>query len=385
MRSPHPSRRRAWIWLALLLTPPLLLLGSTAWITFVGGEIYDSREIAVLQSRGETEILFGPAYSNPEVSFKQSRIVRDAPEVLVLGSSRVLPFRKEFFKEGTTFYNGGRIAPDIWILRQCLERLPKECLPKLLIVGLDQYNFNAAESNYHPDAISWNMIEAHFAEKEEGWNRFQGIWPSVLGDVIRGKIPFTGKQSHGFAAYGMSARLHGSGFRNDGSYRYGKVLAFPPEARDHTARMEETLRRISRGSSRFRPGDTVNPECVREVELLARWCEKRKIPVVAFLPPYAPSALVAMESSLPPYSYLEKLPELLAPLFHAEQQTFFDFTRIPDASDAEFTDGFHGGEQIYAKMLLIASERSSPLEAFIDRQRLEVLISGAIDPLEPID
>ncbi len=383
MPSTRPSRRRTRIWLCLLALPPAIVLGAAAAASVWGRELYDSREVAEAQSAGRRNIIFGPAYSSPEVHYKQTRIELNPPDVLVLGSSRVLPFREEFFKPDLTFYNGGRIARDVWILRKSLERLPDKSLPDVLIVGLDQYNFNAAESDYTPAAITDAVAAAHFAPGEEGWERFDQIWPEVIGDLISGKIrPL--QADHDFETIGMSARVNGSGFRNDGSYRYGEALSTPPDQRDHGGRIAPTLRRIARGGSRFRPGDAVNMAVVREVGLLAEHCAARGVPLVAFLPPYAPSAVAAMRAATPPHDYLWQLPGLLAPLFQHSGQAFFDFTSVPGSTDAEFTDGFHGGERLHARLLLEMSRSSSILEAFIDRPRLESIVASMNDPLDPI-
>lgn len=72
-----------------------------------------------------------------------------------------------------------------------------------------------------------------------------------------------------------------------------------------------------------------------------------------FPPPFAPTVVAALRES-GSHSYLDALPARLRDLFENEKVPFFDLTTCEalGCSDAEFIDGFHGGETVYARLTL---------------------------------
>ena len=62
-------------------------------------------------------ILYRPRYGNRDLDFKVISANLRQPEVMTVGSSRVLQFRSLFFdKQPHAFYNGGAPA---WTLDKC--------------------------------------------------------------------------------------------------------------------------------------------------------------------------------------------------------------------------------------------------------------------------
>lgn len=367
-------------WLIPLLLPPFLVLGIPAAISIWSGELVSLKKIVEIQSESNTETLFGAAYSSMDVSFKMKRVIHSAPQVLVVGSSRTLCIRKEFIKPGLTFYNGGRLASDIWVIRQVLEKLPADRLPKYLILGLDQYRFNPTNSNYRPELITPPVIANKFSDEAEGWDRFGSIWPSVIKDLFKGKIrppPINQK----YRGIGLISKMNASGFRNDGSYRYGAIIDTDPAFRKADVRIANCLNSIQKSQDPYQHGASVNPAVLDEVRILLDWCRSHRIMVTAFLPPYAPSVLDSMREPSLRFGYLEKIFPALDPIFRERGFQVFDFTHLPDSTDSEFIDGFHCSERSAAKILLKMAMTDSVAGEIVDTDRIKSLLSASTDPL----
>lgn len=371
-------RRHHRLWICALVAPLAIVLGIPAIIASWSGELY--RMDAVIESqRGKEQSLFGSAYSSQDVPLKMGRILRDGPELLVIGSSRTLDMRSEFFRPEFSFYNGGRLASDVWVMRQALQKLPADRLPKHLLIGLDQYNFNAGSSKYHPDDITEQVVKEKFAPAEQGWERFGDVWPSVAKDLIKGKIH--APTDHGYRSVGLAAKMQASGFRNDGSYRYGGIIDHPPAERSASKRMEDAFDRIEDSEESFEHGDHLNLHALEEVGRLLDWCKERGIKVTAYFPPFAPSVIGAMRNPPHHYQYLDTLYPQVSRIFTEKGLRLFDFTQVPGSTDEQFIDGFHPSERIAGTILLKMAEEDPVAGEIIDAERLRMLLSQSQDPL----
>jgi hypothetical protein len=381
MHANRPSRRpvRPWVWLCLFSLPTLLVLGIPAAIGLSTGECFHVDQVVQAQS-GPQEVLFGAAYGAPDAAFKLRRTLLEKPQVLVIGSSRVLNIRRDFIRPEVTFYNAGRISDKIWNLRQALMRIPPDQLPSHLIVGIDQYQFNAAACDDTPQAITTAMVEKRFSTEQDGWIRLPEIAPLMLKDILSGKIhPRT--ESPGWQPIGLAATMNGCGFRNDGSYRYGDVISTPPASRSAADRLASSLKRIRKGSRSFEHGQSIHQPNISEIGELLEWCRKHHIHVIAYLPPYAPSTLNAMRREPAPYAYLPLVHSTLKPLFDRYGFIVHDFTEVPGATDDQFIDGFHPSERVDAEILLHIALLDPVAAEMINSNHIQSLIAASTDPL----
>src|SRR5687768_13974749 len=92
----------------LLFTLPFaIVLGAPAYVLLSSGEFTPVEKVIRMQSTATTPVLFGRAYSDPTARYKLQSVVHRKPEVLVLGTSRVMALRGDFFRDGTQFFNAG--------------------------------------------------------------------------------------------------------------------------------------------------------------------------------------------------------------------------------------------------------------------------------------
>jgi hypothetical protein len=353
-----------------LVIPPAIALA-------ISGENFEEIDELVA---GDDKYLVGYAYNENNYKYLKWKAVDANPrhDVLAVGSSRVLQFRKDMFT--SSFYNAGYTITGMNDFVPFMKSLPKEKYPKYLLMNLDQWMFNAA----YDDLAVINSPETwsqSFTVKPSA-----GILVSVWKDIWAGKygvvIP---KKNDGFNRVGLNANVNDRGFRNDGSMYYGnqvpKLLSNDRTANDYA--YADTFSRIDRGDKRFEYGDTINEKALKELDNLLKFCRENNIFVVAFLPPFADKVNEKMAET-DRYKYVGQIYSRALPSFQKYGFELYDFTTLKDfgANDGETLDGFHGAESAYAKILIKMLEQNSVLKNTTSLQKLKADLQASPNRLE---
>lgn len=311
---------------------------------YVTGEFMHPARIVAHQA--EHNVLCGMAYSNPEAGIKVEGMKLRQPQIVILGTSRVLCFRGEFFSEPDAFFNAGRAIVRLGDCRAFFEAVPMDTV-RILIIGLDQYFFNVHWDDFLDSPRDYTDVTTVRDVLDA-----QTLWK----DWRDGK--FDGKRLLNSPHIGMSARMKDTGFRADGSREDGDGgdAPSPPE-------FSETLQRIAAGSDRFSYAETVNEVAVQELDDVLAYCEQRNIHVVGLLPPFAHAVWGDMMSRGSDYAYMRNLQATLQPLFQRRDYPLFDFSDlvVTGAGDDEATDGFHVSEVAALRMVIHMAENSPVL------------------------
>ncbi|MEM7391341.1 MAG: hypothetical protein AAF492_03250, partial [Verrucomicrobiota bacterium] len=147
--------------LVLFAFPWLLLIGGIGLVFFAAEETV-SPDRAIQKQTADRSIIYGPAYSNPNPSYKFKAAVARKPEVLALGTSRVMQFRSWLFtQKPDAFYNAGGAVTKLPDIQQFLALIEPD--PKVILLGLDHYFFNPA---WDPLNSPNGDIEAHARRKQ---------------------------------------------------------------------------------------------------------------------------------------------------------------------------------------------------------------------------
>lgn len=356
--------------LALVL-PFAVVLGLPTWYIITGGESFRDHDAYVdeVVVHG-TPCLFGLLLDESPYRYVKYRIMaaNDSPAVLVLGSSRVLQFRREMFAQ--PFYNAGYMVKSVSEYQSLVSLLPKTKYPKIIIIGLDQWMFNQAWD----DLRSVNAPYALPAKPgPELLGSFSGKLKRFSEILVKGKLDLSQRYRGPQKAIGLNAVLYSSGFRNDGSMRYGiqveRLMNEDPAASDFG--FVDTYEQIREGDGKFVPCNEINADALTALAGFLQFCKQNGIEVVSFLPPFADSVYNRMRES-GKYAGLDSLPVVLAKLFAGYGFEFYDcsHTSIFGSSDSEVLDGFHGSERTYQRILIHALERGSILNSTCDLERL---------------
>lgn len=322
---------------ALFLIPILLLGGSCFIVLYRGGELFVSNSLKPLQ---ENQLL-GLAYTDIRAPYKYAMTEYYQPEVVALGSSRIMQIKRNIINEHYSFYNAGGAAGNLYEYELFLDQI--HFTPKLIIMNLDQWAFNP---NYIDQRKAFN--KKCFVLQETG---FVYKYKKLLIDIVLGKINFSVLFDKDNTNIGFSGRINGSGFANDGSYYYGNYINNPSAAEDYN--FKDTYDRIKNGRSRFEYCDEADTTNLATIDTFLSKCHDRGIKVIAFLPPFAPSICEKMNNS-GQYNYMKQIYNILSPIFEKFDNCFiYDYTDMTSMGvhNYDFIDGFHGAENIYSLII----------------------------------
>ncbi|MDA7558642.1 hypothetical protein N8768_05735 [Flavobacteriaceae bacterium] len=308
----------------------------------------------VISLDGDTPYILGYAYNGKGTNyeyFKSQKTIKIKPDLLVLGSSRVLQFREYMFN--TKFYNAGFSVGTIQDYLTFLKLLPKDYKPKLVIMGFDQWMFNIDYYNNKKTYSSSIYTENKSLDMSNGFSNLLKVYK----EIFNGKINYQNlNQKNDTTYFGLNATINKKGFRNDGSFDYGinhKYYNDFTTVHDFFAR---EMASISNNKKYFTYGDDVSLEAIKKYEELLVYCANNNIKLVAFLPPLPKSVNTKMQQ-LGRYTYIGKIKDHLIPLSETYNSEFYDLTDIESLSvDDQYIDGHHGNEKIYGQALNVISK-----------------------------
>jgi hypothetical protein len=287
----------------------------------------------------DTSGYYGSALSQRTFYFKEHLYRRLQPDVVTLGSSRVLQFRADKFS--SSFINlGGMSGLDEAdeIARALFATHP----PKLLIFGVDFWWFNPV--NEHAASLR-SPEEAHLRVTDllqpPLWLASGKMTFQDAGSILAGKVPNVG----------ITAILRKDGFDRFGAYYYTSSWTGARESEDN--QFSTTFKRVRAGDGLFSYGDKLSEARWKKFEDLLDFLDSHGIKTVLFAPPLAPSVLDAMNKQRT-YAYEPLMRERLEKTALRRGLPFFDFhdLRAIGSSDCEFTDGLHGGQIAYDRILM---------------------------------
>ena len=289
------------------------------------------------------------------------------PQVLALGSSRIMQVRQSVVNPDYTFYNAGGAIQNVQELSLFIHKLHDS--PKLILLSIDQWWFNRAYLN---DGQPFDP--SVYDEPEMDILKLGRLVCDFYTDLVKGKINlikvFTSDD------IGLNAICNNNGFCADGSPNSSDRIIIPEEQDDYN--FKDVLERIRVGNNRFQYGDQADSTQVSGLENFLCQCEARHIKVVAFLPPFAPYVYQRMKET-GKYGYMSQLYDMLLPVMNKyEGCSLYDFTDVSDmgAHNYDFYDGYHGSEIIYNGIIRQMVRQDSTLAPFfVSEQEMDRLDS----------
>lgn len=354
--------------IALFLAPVVLVVGLFGMALVRSGELVPMEEVRRAAAERRL-VLFGLAYREETRSFKQAAADARGAETLVLGTSRSMQLRSEFFKT-ENFYNAGGGIAYLSQAQPFLEHLPEGARPKRLLLVLDQYFYNTEWRTNEPEN-SRQLAPDSAVNVKTFFRRM--VWG--YGD---GKFSLLRVLRTPEGVYGLTASARGAGFTDDGSYTYGSALLHPEQSED--AGFADTFRRIEQQTGRFEGGDVPDEEAFAETRALLEYCAANGIEVTAFLPPYAPAVWGRMQQT-GRYQYIPAAFAVLQKMFAEYGFELFDYSHLPETRDDQYVDGFHGSDRVYAAVCARLARDSALMGDLFDEKELTALFRAPGSPL----
>ncbi len=361
----------------LLLIPIALYYTFPTYVLLLSKELYRFDHWATSSS-----YLIGNVYrdSYKEYSLKLASVNSfDNLDVLILGSSRGLQIRKEFFKDNTTFYNASKSASGLGHLRYLLAHTSNKTKINQIVILLDQWWFNenlSLENDFsilHKKYFNESLLDT----KDVFVSYSSEIYSNFLikKDLELNKLQQVEKDN--ITKIGINAIFHNEGYRDDGSYRYGRLLE-GTVARD--AKYAETFNRVKKGLFGFSHGKHIGKHQLEELNKLLTLCKERNINVIGILPPFSPKLNKLLKTHNQNFQYMNNLNKEISELFSEKKYVFFDYSvidslKIDNIENNFLIDPYHGSEIIYSGVLLDLAKQVPSLKKSLNVELLTKKLS----------
>lgn len=343
--------------------------------------LYTAREYVsindiVSTQKEYSDSIYNFAYNGlSHLAYKQALIDEHKPTVVVLGTSRVMEIRKEFFTQQELFVNAGCpcSAKTLGDVAFFIDNLQASTSIQVILLGLDREMFYKKE-NRSVDVETPQIL----ALKDALFVTFKNIYL----DALTHKYAFSTlyKESQATNHIGLQALVHGNGFRFDGSYVYGKEQA-DPHRNSHVADLirfeqEAIVKTNHQETQEERELVSYN---LRKLDGLIQQAQQKGITVIGFTLPYPEPVYQDMSKVEGVYKdMITTLPSAIGEVFRAYGMEFFDIPspRALGAKDTEFIDSLHGTDLMALRMVVYMGERSKTLRAYISMQTLKTMIKN---------
>lgn len=307
---------------------------------------------SVIEKQKNEKVIYGTGLHSNTDFYKTLLLAGSKPDIIALGSSRVMQFRQHMFLDN--FVNLGGLVNSI---NQGLYFAPDfiAAKPKVILFGVDVWWFN--EYFQRPSS------------KYKG-KKHQSYYPkisdavSVLRWLFSGKISFQEMLSittTGTSDIGLSGYFK-DGFGSDGSYYYTRLITGQKE--HHDKEFGNTHQRIENGNTRFAYSPKAHQQHIDNFILLIRTLEESVSNIVIFFPPFANAVNTRLNDMDGKYGYIREVKFKLKD----EGIKYYDYTNavLIGSSDCEFIDGFHGGEVTYMRILADISQNEPSLDDLVN-------------------
>lgn len=321
-------------------------------------------------------ILYGSALKDGGL-LKLDIVKEKKPSVVALGSSRVMQFRADFFKD-QDFYTLGGLGASVDELEYAWKKVKESYSPKVVIVGVDSWWLNPKLK--HDNGLKDLNNGGKYQEIVELYRNVR-IFKQVLhADEIKEFDDFGSRRN-----IGLDAAVNGNGYRlSDGSRQYGKIIR---DKEDKATRFRSTYERMEKGdeNDRFVWCDTISEIELNKLEKLLKDIKKTGAIVVVFLPPFPHEIYEYMDNNVHYHeflhTYIYRMDEMCGKL-NIPCYNFSDLSSL-GASDDETIDGFHASEVAYARITYLLG-RHAPLSEYINADKLQAIIRNPIDSMQAI-
>lgn len=354
--------KRFLSYLSLFVFPVVLLMAPVTLTLLKTGELRPfNYYIKPLQ--GDQQ--FGLAYSYYDRAYKFHMSCLMRADVIALGSSRVMEIRQNIINPKYSYYNAGGAIQNERDYRLFLSKL--NYTPKVILLGIDHWYFN---SSFNEVALKFS--DAIYDKPSIELVGYMKMIVSFYSDLFKGKIDMSNIFNNPNKSIGLNAILNKNGFMKDGTYYYGELVTDPSSSKDYN--FVDTRMRIKKGNNRFQYCDTIQTSSISAIDDFLEECDKRKIVVLAFLPPYAPTIYNEMcESGR--YKYINKIYPNLKKVFNKYPSCeIYDYTNggIIGVSDTHYLDGFHGDALVYNQIMTDMNNKSKLInDLLIEKKQID--------------
>lgn len=365
------------IWISIVLLVIFIFVIPLAGIMHIFKEDYTEKEII----ENYKNVLYGSAVKTGSL-IKFKIIEEKQPAVVAIGSSRVMQFRADYFKNAD-FYTMGGTSGSIEEAQETFNRIKSVYVPQIVILGIDLWWLNPKVDH-----------RSHLEEREKMYNsksmQYFQLFSYLKDDTDMRMVLFNTStiKDRDYLGnrinVGLSAAVKSNGFRlSDGSYQEGEIIAQNPSLE---TKLSDIYQRMDKGNRFFNWNKDIDYDELKKLKQLIQDMKSNGVHVVVFLPPFPNEIYSAMCHDEHYSTFLSEFEKSLDDLCTEEEVYFANCSNLAwlGASDNECIDGFHGSETAYARIIYKMLE-DEKLSNFVNKEFLEECIAYPVSDLQAID
>ncbi len=358
----------------ILFTLPVVLITAFIFgLAIYSGEAMPLPMIINIQATSESPITYYPRPSGRRFQYKVMSINQRKPDIVAVGSSRVLQMRAELFnRDPGNFYNAGIGASMMREINGIIRAIDNESMPRIVLFQMDQYWFVPGAQSLSSGVLDMTQSEDSLLDIVPQTKSF---WAEVIEDSIplnqvlrrQDAVEFTPTLS-------LFTITRGGGYRPDGSIQNEKWQFDPVYIED---RIERVLKIVEDGRSMYIQSRVIDTEALQELQSILEYLHSKDIEVIGYMPPFSPTIYQELMDS-GKYEYMPQLEPILTALFEQYGFTFFDFTNPArtGTQDRDTWDGTHPSEKANGLIYLhIAKQMPDLFDDYTDLAVLDDVLS----------
>jgi len=344
-------------------------------VIYLGKEYFTVQDVVSIQNNNK-ETLYGTAYNNDTyISYKKLLFETNDPVVFVLGASRSIQIKKEFFNSTTTFINAGIPAETINDTKYFIENIsPTKKRILLLDIDREMLLMDSSAGNPHFDSY-FSLFGFNFHLP------LQHARAIYMDYFLRHKYSFINliHSANNPDTLGIAAFADGNGFRPDGSANSKGKMTFDSQTiiSEANIKAKEILETKNNFSSLDDKNITANLKTLQETLSI---CKSKNITVIGFIPPY----MSAINKATLDINSLNgkrniNMTNSISSIFKKEGFNFYDLSDISKYGglDNEFFDTAHGTDLVYAKLSLYLAKYDKTMKKYFNTSALNNMIKNS--------
>ncbi len=329
----------------------------------------------LVAAQRERNAVYGTALNQNTFGYKLELAAAARPEIVALGSSRVLELREEFFR--VPFVNCGGAMNHLNEGRMFLDRLFRLHVPRVIILGLDFWWFS--DELHQPDHYDYHGNDGASLTMEKLFKPYLFMGEGKLNAREYGRILLWGDRKNDVTRYegmGLRAIQNGDGFRRDGSSFYASLIFGMGRDRQRSVDFPFVRDPQRAASRRYEYGDSFSEGRAGELLGILDLCRRHGASVVIVMPPVSERIFSHMQQNHDRYRYVHRFERFVADL-PLESHNFHDIGAI-GSTDCECIDSIHIGDVAYQRLLLKVLEQrpDSVLKPYLNVPLMKSSVAG---------
>lgn len=353
---PHTNSKAAFFFIFGILIGIGCMFIFTWLANYVGESGYES--IFKYERHQEKNSLYLSAFDPNPMKYKLAKFRALKPEVIILGSSRGLMVRSNFFNKDA--YNFSHTLQGIKNLES--------------VATSDLLNKKYVILYFDPWWLSNKINVDNFEENKINFFNNYLIQTDKFLKMVYLQFKYNWiVEAEGSKHIGLQAIITNSGYRGDGSFEYGSLLG--SKNKNAETLLLKTFSQAIQGEGVFSANQDIDKEKVIKACSTLNSINNSAEGLIIILPPF-PLTIQSALLNTPYQVYLDKVDKVLKKCLPTIDIYNYSLTNKASlAKDCEFIDGYHQGDVTNARIFADIADKNYSFRSVINKSVLQKFIA----------